>query len=143
MFVKDIENQNIKDETGRIKNYCNINTSINAERFKLCLSTIISEEFCCTSFIGTYCEQCFGINNGPAGLLGRNFILNTLLGVRLLDPYRQYKFNRSIEDLENWSDEQSYTLEIPSNTIVDLLGNKYHNEIRLSFHCKTIRQCWH
>ena len=43
-FVTDIYNQNIKDETGRIKNFCGINTSINAEVFKLKLSTVISDE---------------------------------------------------------------------------------------------------
>jgi predicted ATPase len=43
-FVTDIDNQNIKDDIGRIKNYCNITTSINAERFKLSLSKIISDD---------------------------------------------------------------------------------------------------
>ena len=43
-FVTDIDNQNIKDDTGRIKNYCNITTSINPELFKLRLSSIISED---------------------------------------------------------------------------------------------------
>lgn len=33
-FVTDIVNQQVKDETGRIKNYCNITGSINAEVFK-------------------------------------------------------------------------------------------------------------
>ncbi len=37
-FVTDLENQNVKDETGRIKKYCGISTSINAEQFKLTLS---------------------------------------------------------------------------------------------------------
>lgn len=37
-FVTDIENQNIKDETARIKKWCGINTSINKEKFKLTLS---------------------------------------------------------------------------------------------------------
>ncbi|MHB1688982.1 MAG: AAA family ATPase [Ignavibacteriaceae bacterium] len=41
-FVFDIINQNLKDETGRIKNFCNITTSINAEYFKLALSNIIT-----------------------------------------------------------------------------------------------------
>jgi len=40
-FVKDIVNQNVKDETGRIKNFCGINTSINAEQFKLCLAAYV------------------------------------------------------------------------------------------------------
>lgn len=33
-FVTDIVNQQVKDETGRIKNFCNITGSINAEVFK-------------------------------------------------------------------------------------------------------------
>lgn len=37
-FVTDIENQNLKDETGKIKNICGITTSVNAEQFKLNLS---------------------------------------------------------------------------------------------------------
>lgn len=41
-FVKDIINQNIKDETNRIKNFCNIASSINSEVFKLNLSKIIN-----------------------------------------------------------------------------------------------------
>lgn len=43
-FVTDIENQNLKDETGRIKNYCSITTSVNPEKFKLALSTCLSED---------------------------------------------------------------------------------------------------
>lgn len=43
-FVTDIDNQNIKDEVGRIKNYCGITTSINAELFKLQLASVISED---------------------------------------------------------------------------------------------------
>ncbi len=43
-FVTDIVNQNLKDETGRIKNYCGITTSINQEKFKLELSKIISAD---------------------------------------------------------------------------------------------------
>ncbi len=43
-FVTDIENQNLKDETGRIKNICGINTSINPEIFKRNLSDQITEE---------------------------------------------------------------------------------------------------
>jgi hypothetical protein len=42
-FVTDIENQNLKDETGRIKTICGITTNINPERFKLNLSTCIRE----------------------------------------------------------------------------------------------------
>lgn len=43
-FVLDIVNQNLKDETGRIKNFCNITTSINADRFKIELSKCVSPE---------------------------------------------------------------------------------------------------
>jgi AAA15 family ATPase/GTPase len=42
-FVTDIENQNLKDETGKIKNICGITTSINPEQFKLNLSKYIRE----------------------------------------------------------------------------------------------------
>ena len=42
-FVTDIENQNLKDETGIIKNCCGITTSINPEQFKLNLSKHIQE----------------------------------------------------------------------------------------------------
>ncbi len=42
-YVTDIENQNLKDETGRIKNYCGITTSINTEQFKITLSECIEE----------------------------------------------------------------------------------------------------
>ncbi|MDP8240762.1 MAG: ATP-binding protein [Candidatus Hatepunaea meridiana] len=43
-FVTDITNQNLKDATGRIKNFCSITGSINAESFKLTLSEYISED---------------------------------------------------------------------------------------------------
>ena len=43
-YVTDIENQNLKDETGRIKNYCGITTSINPEQFKLTLSKYINND---------------------------------------------------------------------------------------------------
>jgi len=43
-FVTDIVNQNIKDETNRIKNFCGISTSINQERFKLELSKVIDSD---------------------------------------------------------------------------------------------------
>ena len=43
-FVTDISNQQLKDETGRIKNICNIVGSINAEVFKKKLSTLISPD---------------------------------------------------------------------------------------------------
>lgn len=42
-FVTDIDNQNLKDETGRIKNYCGITTSINPKNFKIALSKCIKE----------------------------------------------------------------------------------------------------
>lgn len=43
-FVINIEDQNLKDHTGKIKNICGVNSSINAEKFKLNLSQYISEE---------------------------------------------------------------------------------------------------
>jgi predicted ATPase len=43
-FVKNIQEQNIKDELNRIKNFCSINFSINSEVFKLELSKLISED---------------------------------------------------------------------------------------------------
>jgi len=43
-FVTNITDQNLKDETGRIKNYCGITTSINPEIFKLTLSECVTEE---------------------------------------------------------------------------------------------------
>ena len=44
IFVTDIMNQNVKDETGRIKNFCNITTNINPENFKLNLASFIIPE---------------------------------------------------------------------------------------------------
>ena len=41
-YVTDIDNQNLKDETGRIKNFCNIITNVNPEIFKLNLSELIT-----------------------------------------------------------------------------------------------------
>lgn len=43
VFVTNIENQNLKNETGRIKNYCGITTSVTPEQFKLTLSACILE----------------------------------------------------------------------------------------------------
>jgi len=43
-FVTDIDNQNLKDETAKIKNFCGITTSVTAENFKLALSTIITAD---------------------------------------------------------------------------------------------------
>ena len=40
--VTDIDDQNLKDQTGKIKKICGITTSINAERFKLNLSQCIN-----------------------------------------------------------------------------------------------------
>jgi len=42
-LVTDINNQNIKNETGKIKNFCGITISINPEQFKLQLSGLLSE----------------------------------------------------------------------------------------------------
>lgn len=53
-FVTDITNQNIKDETSRIKNFCGITTSVNPEKFKLSLSTCISPD----TAIFTELEDC-------------------------------------------------------------------------------------
>ena len=41
-FVTDIVNQHVKDETGRIKNYCNLKVSINPDVFKVELSKYIT-----------------------------------------------------------------------------------------------------
>lgn len=41
IFVADINNQHLKDETGKIKNICGIKTSINAEKFKRNLAKVI------------------------------------------------------------------------------------------------------
>lgn len=43
-FVTNIVDQNIKDETGKIKNYCGVTTSINPEIFKLNLSQCITDD---------------------------------------------------------------------------------------------------
>lgn len=43
-FVTNINDQNLKDETGRIKKICGITTSINAEVFKITLSNYITED---------------------------------------------------------------------------------------------------
>lgn len=53
-FVTDIDNQNLKDKTNRIRNFCGITTSINSETFKLTLSTFISENMAVYSEL----EQC-------------------------------------------------------------------------------------
>ena len=43
-FVTDINNQNVKDEISRIKNFCGIQSSIGKDQFKLNLSKFITEE---------------------------------------------------------------------------------------------------
>ena len=43
-FVTDINNQNVKDEVSRIKNFCGITTNISPDKFKLNLSKHITEE---------------------------------------------------------------------------------------------------
>lgn len=43
-FVENINDQNLKDETGRIKNFCGINTSINPESFKINLARYVSPD---------------------------------------------------------------------------------------------------
>lgn len=43
-FVTDIENQNLKDETQRIKNLCGIKSSISADVFKIALSEHMTQD---------------------------------------------------------------------------------------------------
>lgn len=43
-FVTDINNQNVKDTIGHIKNFCGIRSSIGKDQFKLNLSKFITEE---------------------------------------------------------------------------------------------------
>lgn len=43
-FVTNITDQNIKDNTNHIKNFCGITTSINPETFKLTLSQFVTED---------------------------------------------------------------------------------------------------
>ncbi len=43
-FVTDIVNQHVKDDVGRIKNYCGITGSINPEVFKKNLSKYITRD---------------------------------------------------------------------------------------------------
>ncbi len=43
-YVTSIDNQNIKDETARIKNFCGIITNVTPEQFKLNLADYITEE---------------------------------------------------------------------------------------------------
>jgi len=41
-FVTDIVNQNLKDHSGRIKNFCNIKVSVNVDIFKLTLADCLT-----------------------------------------------------------------------------------------------------
>lgn len=42
-FVTDVVNQNLKDETGRIKNFCGLKGSIGPDEFKLSLASYLTE----------------------------------------------------------------------------------------------------
>lgn len=53
-FVTDIDNQNLKDEISRIRNYCGITTSLNSEIFKLNLSELVSDD----TIVFTDLENC-------------------------------------------------------------------------------------
>lgn len=44
LFVTDIVNQHVKDETGRIKNFCNLRVSVNADKFKIELAKYITPD---------------------------------------------------------------------------------------------------
>ncbi len=43
-FVTDIENQNLKDATGHIKNFCGIKGSVSADSFKKALAAYVTNE---------------------------------------------------------------------------------------------------
>lgn len=43
-LVHDIENQNVKDEIAKVKNFCGITTSINPDKFKLSLAQCVTED---------------------------------------------------------------------------------------------------
>ncbi len=43
-YVTDIVNQNLKDDTARIRNYCNIKGSVNADTFKIALSSYVTDD---------------------------------------------------------------------------------------------------
>jgi hypothetical protein len=43
-FVTDIPNQNLKDNTGHIKNFCGLKISVSPDQFKLNLSEVITED---------------------------------------------------------------------------------------------------
>ena len=57
-YVTDIKNQNLKDETARIKSFCGMNISVNSEVFKEKLSTYISEDM----LIYKELEECIFLN---------------------------------------------------------------------------------
>lgn len=42
-FVTDVVNQNLKDETARVRNFCNIKGSVSADNFKIALSTYVTD----------------------------------------------------------------------------------------------------
>ena len=42
-FVTDIYNQNLKDATGHIKNFCSIKGSISADSFKIALASYLTK----------------------------------------------------------------------------------------------------
>ena len=43
-FVTDIQNQNLKDETGRIKNFCGIKGSVTADSFKTAIAAYVTDD---------------------------------------------------------------------------------------------------
>lgn len=43
-FVLDIDNQNLKDATGHIKNFCGIKGSVSADSFKIALSAYLTKD---------------------------------------------------------------------------------------------------
>ena len=43
-FVTNISDDNIKDETNRIRNFCGINTSVSSENFKITLSEYVTDK---------------------------------------------------------------------------------------------------
>ncbi len=42
-FVTNVQDQNLKDDVNKIKNFCGISTSINSETFKINLSNYLKE----------------------------------------------------------------------------------------------------
>lgn len=43
-FVTNVYDDNIKDETNRIRNFCGINTSVSSESFKITLSEFVTDD---------------------------------------------------------------------------------------------------